>query len=120
MLAVAALAVTARVRDRATSGVGGLSAVKRRSYSLSLAAGLLGVIIMQVALRSAGASRGVIGVSPLLVAGVILVTGTAAWLNWYMFGLGSWLIAVAASPRRVSWTMPDTCGWTSPAAASTR
>jgi len=56
-----ALAVTARVRDRATSGVGGVSAVKRRIYSLSLAAGLFGVIIIQVALRSAGASRGVIG-----------------------------------------------------------
>ena len=32
----------------------------------------------------------------LLVAGVILVAGTAAWLNWYLFGLGIWLIAVAA------------------------
>ena len=31
-----------------------------------------------------------------LIAGVILVAGTAAWLNWYMFGLGIWLIAVAA------------------------
>jgi type IV secretory pathway TrbD component len=34
--------------------------------------------------------------SPLLVAGVVLVAGTAAWLNWYAFGLGIWLIAVAA------------------------
>jgi hypothetical protein len=34
--------------------------------------------------------------APLLVAGVILVAGTAAWLNWYMLGLGIWLIAVAA------------------------
>ena len=34
--------------------------------------------------------------SPLLVAGVVLVAGTAAWLNWYAFGLGVWLIAVAA------------------------
>jgi hypothetical protein len=100
LLAAVALAVTALVRDRATSGVGGVSALKRRIYSLSLAAGLLGVIIMQAALRYDGASRGVIGVfqasAPLLVAGVILVAGAAAWLNWYMFGLGIWLIAVAA------------------------
>jgi hypothetical protein len=34
--------------------------------------------------------------SPLLVAGVVLAAGTAAWLNWYAFGLGAWLIAVAA------------------------
>jgi hypothetical protein len=100
VLAAMALAFTAAVTDRATSGVGGLSVMKRRIYSLALAAGLLGVIIMQVALRHNGAGQGVIGVftasSPLLVAGVILVAGTAAWLNWYMFGLGIWLIAVAA------------------------
>jgi uncharacterized membrane protein SirB2 len=100
LLAAVALAVTALVRDRAASGVGGMSALKRRIYSLSLAAGLAGVIIMQAALRYDGASRGVIGVfqasAPLLVAGVILVAGTAAWLNWYLFGLGIWLIAVAA------------------------
>jgi len=99
-LAAVALAVTAQVRDRATSGVGGASALKQRVYSLSLAAGLLGVIIMQAALRHVGASQGAIGVfqasAPLLVAGVILVAGTAAWLNWYMSGLGAWLIAVAA------------------------
>jgi DNA-binding transcriptional ArsR family regulator len=34
--------------------------------------------------------------SPLLVAGVVLVASTAAWLNWCLFGLGIWLIAVAA------------------------
>jgi hypothetical protein len=100
LLAVVALAVTATVTDRATSGVGGVSAVRRRVYYLSLAAGWLGVIIMQIALRSAGASHGVIGVftasSPLLVAGVVLVAGTAAWLNWYRCALGVWLIAVAA------------------------
>jgi hypothetical protein len=100
LLAVVALVVTATVTDRASSGVGGVSAVRRRVYYLSLAAGWLGVVIMQIALRSAGASHGVIGVftasSPLLVAGVVLVAGTAAWLNWYMCALGAWLIAVAA------------------------
>lgn len=59
--------------DRAVSGVGGASALRRRVYYLSLAAGWLGVVIMQAALRSAGASRDVVSVftasSPLLVAG---------------------------------------------------
>jgi hypothetical protein len=100
LLAVLALGVTAQLTDRATSGVGGLSAQRRRIYWLSLAVGLLGVYIMQPALRYAGAGHGVISVftasSPLLVAGVVLVAGTAAWLNWYAFGLGIWLIAVAA------------------------
>jgi len=99
-LAVIALAVAAQVQDRAASGVGGASALKRRIYSLSLAAGLAGVIIMQAALDHDGASPGAIGVfeasAPLLVAGVILLAGTAAWLNWYLCGLGIWLIAVAA------------------------
>ena len=100
LLAVLALGVTAQLTDRATSGVGGVSAQRRRIYWLSLAVGLLGVYIMQPALRHVGASHGVISVftasSPLLVAGVVLVAGTAAWLNWYAFGLGIWLIAVAA------------------------
>jgi hypothetical protein len=95
-----ALALLALTTDRATSGVGGASVLKLPIYYLSLAAGWAGVVIMQAALRYDGASRGVIGVftasSPLLVAGVVLVAGTAAWLNWYLFGLGIWLIAVAA------------------------
>jgi hypothetical protein len=100
LLAVMALGVTAMVTDRATSGVGGASALKRRIYWLSIAIGLLGLYIMEAALRYNAVSRAVLGVvtasAPLLVAGVVLVAGTAAWLNWYAFGLGVWLIAVAA------------------------
>jgi hypothetical protein len=100
LLAVIALGVTATLTDRATSGLGGASTLRRRVYWLSIAIGLLGLYVMEVALRHNGASRGVIGVvtasAPLLVAGVVLVAGTAAWLNWYAFGLGVWLIAVAA------------------------
>lgn len=100
LLAVIALGVTATVTDRAASGVGGASALRRRVYWLSLAIGLLGLYIMEAALRYNGVSRGVIGVvtasAPLLVAGVVVVAGTAAGLNWYAFGLGIWLIAVAA------------------------
>ena len=100
LLAVLAFGVTAMVTDRAASGVGGASALRRRIYWLSLAIGVLGLYIMEAALRYNGVSRGVIGVvtasAPLLVAGVVLVAGTAAWLDWYAFGLGVWLIAVAA------------------------
>jgi hypothetical protein len=100
LLTVIALAVTATVTDRATSGVGGTSSLRRRVYYLSLAIGLLGEIVMQFALREAGASRGALSVftasAPLLVAGIVLIAGTAAWLNWYAFGLGIWFITVAA------------------------
>lgn len=100
LLVLLALAVTLIVTDRATSGVGGVSALRRRIYWLSIAIGLTGLAIMEAALRYNHVSPGVIGViiasAPLLVAGVVLVAGTAAWLNWYMFGLGIWLIAVAA------------------------
>lgn len=100
-LAALALGVTAQLTERATSGVGGMSSQRRRIYALSLVVGLLGVYVMEAALSSAGASQRVLSVygasAPLLVAGVILVAGTAAWLSWYMFGLGAWLIAVAAT-----------------------
>jgi hypothetical protein len=100
LLAVTALAVTALATERAASGVGGLSALQRRVYWLSLAAGWLATVIMQAALRHDGASRGVTGVltasAPLLVAGVALAVGAAARMSWYAFGLGMWLIAVAA------------------------
>jgi hypothetical protein len=100
LLALLALGVTFLVTDRAASGVGGASALRRRIYWLSIAIGLAGLAIMEAALRYNHVSPGVIGVvmasAPLLLAGVVLVAGTAAWLNWYMFGLGVWLISVAA------------------------
>src|SRR5215469_3645357 len=100
LLALLALGITVLVTDRAASGVGGVSALRRRIYWLSIAIGLVGLAMMEAALRYNGVSRGVIGVvmasAPLLLAGVVLVAGTAAWLNWYIFGLGIWLIAVAA------------------------
>lgn len=100
LLALLALGVTFMVTDRATSGVGGASALRRRIYWLSIAIGLVGLAVTEAALRYNHVSPGVLGVvmasAPLLLAGVVLVAGTAAWLNWYMFGLGIWLIAVAA------------------------
>jgi hypothetical protein len=101
VLAAMAGSVTLGLADRAFSGIGGVSAARRRVYGLSLLIGLLGVYIMEAALFHAGVSKDVIGVygasAPLLIGGVVLLAGTAAFLNWYMFGLGVWLITVAAS-----------------------
>ena len=100
LLALLALGVTLVVTDRATSGIGGASALRRRIYWLSIAIGLVGLTIMEGSLRHNHVSPTVISVimasAPLLMAGVVLVAGTAAWLNWHMFRLGIWLIAVAA------------------------
>jgi len=99
VLAAMAVAVTAGVTDRATSGVGGASALRRRLYGLSLVIGVGGTYVMEAALRHAGASVGVIGVfgasAPLLVSGVVVIAATADWHSWYSFGLGCWLVAVA-------------------------
>ncbi|WP_300605097.1 hypothetical protein [Trebonia sp.] len=99
VLAAIACATTVGVTNRAVSGVGGASARRRRSYVLAGALGLGGVYLMEAALRSAGASLGVIAVmgasGPILVAGVVLVASTAVWQNWHVFGLGGWQIVVA-------------------------
>jgi hypothetical protein len=100
VLAAMAAAVTIGLTERAFGGIGGLSAMRRRVLSMSLLVGLLGVYIMEPVLLHAGASKGVLGIfgasAPLLIGGVVLVAATAASLNWYPFGLGVWLIVVAA------------------------
>ncbi len=99
VLAAMAYATTLGVTNRAVSGVGGLSARRRHIYALAGGLGLGGVYLMEAALRSAGASLGAIAVmgasGPILVGGIVLVASTAVWQNWYVFGLGCWLIVVA-------------------------
>jgi hypothetical protein len=94
----AALATVAQAR--AESGVGGVSAVRRRIHFLSLLAGLAGMFILEGALYRAGASRAVIGIfeaaTPILVAGLFYLASSAARLDWAMCALGVWLVAVAA------------------------
>ena len=94
----AALATAAQAG--AESGVGGVSAVRRRIHSLSLIVGLAGMFILEGALYRAGASRSVIGIfeaaTPILVAGLFYLASSAVRLDWAMCALGVWLVAVAA------------------------
>jgi hypothetical protein len=86
---------------QADSGVGGLSVIRRRIHFLSVLAGLAGMFALEGALVHAGASRPVIGVfeasAPVLVAGLFYFTTSTVWLDWPVFGLGVWLVVVAAA-----------------------
>jgi hypothetical protein len=96
-----AAAIAASVVGRATSGVGGASAVQRRVASLALVTGIVAVLVLEAAIDHAGASRSIVfgvfqAAAPVLVAGVVYVATSASRLNWPVLGLGLWLIAVAA------------------------
>ena len=99
-LLAAASVMSGVAEARADSGVGGLSAVRRRIHFLSVLAGLAAMFALEGALAHAGASRSVIGVfeasAPILVAGLYYFTTSAVWLDWPVLGLGIWLLAVAA------------------------
>lgn len=100
LLVAAAVVVTAVVRDRARNGVGGLSAVRMRMSSVSLVIAYLAVAVLETALTHDGAGRplvhGVIqATAPVLVTGVFYMASSAMSLDWAMFGLGLWLVAVA-------------------------
>ena len=99
LLAVGA-AIATVAGNRADSGVGGLSAARRRIHFLAVLAGLAAMFALEGALARAGASRGVLGVfeasAPVLVAGLFYLTTSAVWLDWPLFGLGIWLLVVAA------------------------
>ena len=94
----AALATVAEAR--AESGIGGVSAMRRRIHFLSLIAGLAGIFVLEGALYRAGASRVVIAIfeaaAPILVAGLFYLASSAPRLDWPMCALGVWLVAVAA------------------------
>jgi hypothetical protein len=85
---------------RADSGVGGLSAIRRRASFLSVLIGLAAMFALGGALAHAGASRAVISVfeasAPVLVAGLFYLSTSIVQLNWPVAGLGVWLLAVAA------------------------
>lgn len=100
IVVAAAMAVTVVIVGRAMSGIGGSSASQRRVYGLSAAAGYTGLFTLEAALDHAGASRAVLGVygaaAPILLTGLIYAASSAFALDWTAFGLGVWLIAVAA------------------------
>jgi hypothetical protein len=104
--AVAALLSTAAIMTgvaeaRADSGVGGLSAIRRRIGFLSVLAGLAAMFALEGALAHAGASRAVTGVfeasAPILVAGLFYFITSAIQPDWPVLGLGAWLLIVAAA-----------------------
>jgi hypothetical protein len=100
LVVAAALAITVILVGRAVSGVGGSSARQRRIYALSSILGFAGLFTLEAGLDHAGASLAAIGVygaaAPLLLTGVIIALGAAMKLDWTVFGLGLWLVAVAA------------------------
>lgn len=101
LLVVVAVVVTVIVVGRAFTGVGGWSARQRRTALLSYATGLAGVYLLESALYHAGASWSVIGVygatAPMLVTGMAYAFSSAFLTNRSVFGLGIWLIVVAAT-----------------------
>ena len=86
---------------RADSGVGGLSAIRRRASFLSVLIGLAAMFALGGALAHAGASPAVISVfeasAPVLVAGLFYLSTSIVQLNWPVAALGVWLLAVAAA-----------------------
>jgi hypothetical protein len=100
VVVAAAIVTTVVLVGRAVSGIGGSSARKRRVYVLSSIAGFAGLFTLEAALAHAGASLAVLGVygaaAPVLLTGVIVALGAVTVLDWTLFGLGLWLVAVAA------------------------
>jgi hypothetical protein len=101
LVAAFAVAVAVVLVGRAVSGVGGWSVLQRRILFMSVGAAYAGLFTMEGALAHAGASRPVIAVygaaAPLLVIGLAYAASAAVWLDWPVFDLGIWLIAVAAA-----------------------
>jgi|SRR5215469_1617027 len=100
VVVAAAMVITVILVGRAVSGVGGSTARQRRVYALSSIAGFAGLFTLEAAIDHAGASRAVLGVygaaAPILLTGVISALSAAIALDWTVFGLGLWLVAVAA------------------------
>jgi hypothetical protein len=98
--AAAAAAITTVLVGRAGSGVGGWTVLQRRIFLLSYLSGYIAMFTLEAAIDHAGASRAVLGVygaaAPILLAGLVIAASSALNLDWSVFGLGIWLLAVAA------------------------
>src|SRR5260370_14863266 len=106
LLFVAAAGATANVVDRAASGVGGRSELRRGILALALVVGFAALEIEKQALWHAGAGRPIAALFgeaiPLLVAGLVFVASSAvtARLDWPRLALGLWLLAVVGGRGR--------------------
>lgn len=102
-----AIVVTAIATARASSGIGGVSARQGMMFGLAWPAGFAALFIILGAAAHFGASAQVMGVlgaaGPLLLVGLIYVVAAGLWLDWVMFCLGGWELAVAAAG---AWTGP--------------
>jgi hypothetical protein len=100
LVIVAAAIVTVVLVGRAASGVSGWSATQRRILLLSYLAGYVALFAIEAALDHAGASRPVLGVYgaavPILLVALVIAASSVLSLDWSLFGLGIWLLAVAA------------------------
>lgn len=100
LVVAAAAAVTPVLVGRAGSGVGGWTVLQRRVLLLSYLGGYIALFTLEAAIDHAGASRSVLGVygaaAPILLSGLIIAASSALVLDWSLFGLGLWLLAVAA------------------------
>ncbi len=111
LLFVAAAGATANVVDRAASGVGGQSELRRGILALALVVGFAALEIEKQALWHAGVGRPIAALFgeaiPLLVAGLVFVASSAvnARLDWPRLALGLWLLTVAAGG---AWAGPVT------------
>jgi hypothetical protein len=101
LVAVAAVC-TAWAADRASSGVGGSSALQRGIFVSALVAGAVAMDIFIHAASQSAADRPLVALmaaaAPLLVAGVVFVASSAVngVLDRPRLALGLWLLAVAA------------------------
>ena len=100
LVVAAAAAVTTVLVGHAGSGVGGWTVLQRRVLLLSYLGGYIALFTLEAAIDHAGASRSVLGVygaaAPILLSGLIIAASSALVLDWSLFGLGLWLLAVAA------------------------
>jgi len=98
---IALVATLATVEEaRSETGVGGMSAVRRRAFMVSALAGYAAMFALEGALARAGASRPVLVVyeaaAPVLIVGLLYLARSVTGGDWPVAGLGLWLVIVAA------------------------
>lgn len=100
LVIAAAAVVTVIYVGRVGTGVGGLSVQQRRILLLAYLGGYIALFTIEAAIDHAGASRAVLALygaaAPILLVAMIIAAGAAIFRDWSLFGLGMWLLAVAA------------------------
>lgn len=89
------------IARRATAGVSGRSVRRQRAEAAAIGAALIGIYVLQGALRFDGASYAIVNgvypaVAPLIVLGGAAATRAAAHEDWPELGIGIACIAVGA------------------------